>query len=381
MQTQLRLAAVCALTAAGVALLVGGTLVYAAEPAYTLTVLAQTGSVIGGKTLTDIGPPSIGNSGKVVFWGGFAGQAGIFTRSQLLVKTGDIIGGKTIQLATNFVMPGPVAINSHDTLAFPATFPGGEGVFTQKKAVVTSGETIDGRTLVGSFRNLAINDNGIVAFQANFNGLIIEGSGPFGVFTDSKFLVRLGDTVNGEFLMEFGGPTQLDNNGDAAVVFAIDDDFSVGTGIFLSPSKVVAKSSGLIAGTPVGQIGAAALSRNGRLAFQGGGRLFTRSRVIDTSLIDNESSVTVGLQSLSVNDAGTVAFVGLTTAGIGIFTQDHKVAAPPDLIGGKAISNVSDPAIDNLDEIAFRAFFADGTVAIVLAKPRGRAENVNPLGP
>src|SRR4051794_15039097 len=65
---------------------------------YTLTIIAKDGDTIGGKTFIHNGIndfPAINNSGDVIFQGSFCGGSGMFSLSQLLVKTGDTIGGKT----------------------------------------------------------------------------------------------------------------------------------------------------------------------------------------------------------------------------------------------------------------------------------------------
>src|SRR5436190_1288356 len=66
---------------------------------YELTIVASTGDTIGGKTLIPPGIsdfPAINNSGEVIFQGYFSGGSGMFSLSQLLVKTGDTIGGITL---------------------------------------------------------------------------------------------------------------------------------------------------------------------------------------------------------------------------------------------------------------------------------------------
>src|SRR5207248_1630563 len=101
---------------------------------------------IGGKTVTDLSgtTPAINNGGTVAFAAGFAGGTGIFTPTQLLVKSGDTIGGQT--LTTDFNKP---AINDGGAVVFKAGIPGGEGIFTQSDLVAKTGDIINGKTLNG----------------------------------------------------------------------------------------------------------------------------------------------------------------------------------------------------------------------------------------
>ena len=87
---------------------------------YALTIVAQPGDTIGGKTLTGVGAPSINNRGVVAFPASFSGSVGIFTQSALVVQTGDTIGGKTLA-----DIGGAPSINDLGDVAFLGFFTDG----------------------------------------------------------------------------------------------------------------------------------------------------------------------------------------------------------------------------------------------------------------
>jgi hypothetical protein len=58
------------------AMVSGGSVARAAD--YTLSILAQTGDTVGGKTLTALAGPAINNSGTVIYLGAFSGGTAYF---------------------------------------------------------------------------------------------------------------------------------------------------------------------------------------------------------------------------------------------------------------------------------------------------------------
>jgi hypothetical protein len=81
----------------------------------------------------------------------------------VLVKTGDIIGGKTL------ISFGPSSINTAGKVTFFGHFSGGQGIFNQHSLIAAFGDTIEGKTLTGFGTPLAFNDAGDVAFVAGFS--------------------------------------------------------------------------------------------------------------------------------------------------------------------------------------------------------------------
>ena len=95
---------------------------------YDLTLLVKTGDTIDGKTIEVLGPvPSLNDNGNVAFFGSFSGGSGIFTQNSLLAATEDTIDGKTI---ASLARTGFAALNNNGDVAFWGSFIGGAGIFT-----------------------------------------------------------------------------------------------------------------------------------------------------------------------------------------------------------------------------------------------------------
>lgn len=338
---------------------------------YDLSVVAKTGDVISGKTLTGFHLPSLGpnaaaidSSGRVAFYatyseGGAIGE-GIFTPASLVLKTGDVVNGRTLEgigfvpalndhgmvavrglLASQVILTlnalraggastigaqtvtdvGPPAINNNGTVAFVGSFSSGTGIFTQTAKQMTllakSGQAIAGVTMA-SFGPPAINDRGTVAFQGWFSRWKATA-----ILTPTTVLVRTGDTIDRKALTDlFFGPA-LNSSDTVAFVGA----FAGGTGIFTQKALLV------------------------------------------------RSGDTVGGQKLTsfglpvIDDSGTVAFFATHPDGAGIFTQSTVIAKAGDTVCGQTLTGLGQPAINRGGEVAFPAWFSDGSSAIMLARP------------
>jgi hypothetical protein len=349
--------------------LAGSVPLPAAPIAYTFTVVAKTGDIISGKTLTGFKQPSFGpnspaiNAGaSVAFYatyaeGAFVGE-GIFTPDSIVLKNGDSVRGNTVdgisfvpalndrgtivvrgllssqesailasttllakegdkiggQTLTSFGLP---AINNDGTVAFVGSSPSGTGIFTQRAVLAKSGESIEGLTLT-SFGPPAINDRGTVAFQSWLSGEIATA-----IFTPTAVLVKVGDTIGGKTL----------------------------TDLFFAPAL---NSSGSVAFMGV---------------FSGGTGVFTQNALLE------QTGDTIGGRKLTsfgspvINDTGLVAFFATYPGGEGIFTQTSLIANTGDTICGKTLIGVGQPAINSSGAVAFTALFSDRSSAVILARP------------
>ena len=349
--------------------LAGSVPVPAAPTAYTFTVVAKTGDIISGKTLTGFNQPSFGPNSPAINAGGnvayyatysegvFVGE-GIFTSASLVLKNGESISGDTVdgisfvpalndrgtvvvrgllssqesailgstillakagdqiggQTLTSFGLP---AINNQGTVAFVGSSSSGTGIFTQTAVLAKSGELIEGLPL-DSFGPPAINDRGTVAFQSWLSGRIATA-----IFTPTAVLVKVGDTIGGKTL----------------------------TDLFFAPAL---NSSGTVAFMGV---------------FSGGTGVFTQN-----TLLEQAGDTIGGLKLTSfgspvINDAGLVAFFATYPEGTGIFTQTSPIAKTGDTICGKTLIGLGQPAINNIGAVAFTALFSDRSSAVILARP------------
>jgi hypothetical protein len=331
--------------------------------------MAKTGDLINGKTLTGFTLPSFGpsspvinNNGTVVFYatcseGEFAGE-GMFTPDSVLVTTGDVVDGQTLEginivpaqndagrvvlrallpsqalaiLTSNAVLirtgeriggeiltdVGLPAINNHGEIAFVGAFESGTGIFTPTARLAKSGESIAGQTLL-SFGPPAINDRGTVAYQAWLSGRIATA-----ILTQRGVLVKVGDTISGKTLTDLlFGPAL-----NAYDIVAFAGTFRGGTGVFTQDALLVQSGDKI------------------------GGQELT------------------GFGLPVINDRGTVAFFGTFPGGAGIFTQSSLVVRTGDKVNGRTVIGLGQPAINDGGELAFTAVFSDDSSAVVLAQP------------
>ncbi len=334
---------------------------------YVITPIAQTGDTIGGETLTGFSihqPLSINDSGEIAFEAEVSAEDGIFTQNRAVVLTGDTIGGKTL------VFLNPPSINNEGEVAYPAVFSGGSGIFTSlREAVVLSGDVISGETLTG-FNSPLINDSGEMAFLAIVSG--ISGSG---IFTPSGAVALVGDVIGGKTLVSLGFPA-INDMGEVVYLAS----FSGGRGIFTQDDAVVVTGD-TIGGKTLGVINPASINDSGELAFQGrfsgGNGIFTQNSAVALTgdVIDGKTLTNTVSNTPSINDSGEVAFFAsftdpfaAVTEGDGVFTQNNAVALTGDTIGEKTLTGLGvSPSINSRGQVAFKGLFSDGSAGVFVA--------------
>jgi hypothetical protein len=364
------------------ALLMLGRSAQAAAPGHTFTILAQTGDTIGGKTLTLLGDPIVNNAGTVVFPGLFDGGSGIFTPSSLLVQTGDTISGETVTNIVDRFGRAQIAVNNFDTVAFVGDFAGGRGIFTASMLLLKTGDVIDGKTLLSISDlppgRIGINDAGTVAFEATFTPFEYYHSNQAeGIFTNVALISR-------EFLEPDGlRNPQINNTG--VVIFA---------GVNAASEDFISTQFGVVGGDdyadyPVinnaGNIAYACASPTDSNICTTSGRWGT-----GTTISGKKLTGVPGFAQPALNDGGTLVFNALFQSDprfgpdeSGIVTPSELIISSKDTIAGKPLTYYVEafgpPVINNSGTIVFRASFADGTSGIVMATPisTGVAGDVN----
>ncbi|MBV8706031.1 MAG: hypothetical protein JO028_02490, partial [Acidobacteriaceae bacterium] len=323
---------------------------HAANPGYRFTILAKTGDLIDGHTLTTIGSGefdlALNNTGEVAFRGFFGTypffDEAIFTPSQFLVGTGDVVGGYALQSIDK------LALNNSGTLLFVGSFTqggiSGQGIFTQSELLIADYQMINGRTL-GPFITLALNDSGTVAF-------LCYG----GIATLSEFLVPY---------YPVGASPRINNSG--TVVFS-----GLGGGV-QTPTQVIVLPGSIIAGKTLTNINSPRINDAGTIVFAGNyaGRngIFTPSEflvgtgdVIGGSALNGISNP-YGSAFLSINNPGVVLFRGA------IFTTSEELLSEGDTIEGLSIEALGNPAFNDAGIFVVNAALSDGNQAIVMGAP------------
>jgi hypothetical protein len=343
--------------------------VCAAPIAYTLTVVANTGDTIGGKTLTgfkqpSFGPnaPAINAAGRVAFYatyseGSFVGE-GIFTPTSLVLNNGGSVSSRTLD-GISFVP----ALNDWGTVAVNGLLSSqGPAILTSTTLLAKAGDEIGGQTLT-SFGQPAINNDGTVAFVGS-------SSRETGIFTQTAMLAKSGELIEGQTLVSFGPPAINDRG---TVAFQSWLSGKIATAIF-TPSAVLVKAGDTICGKTLTDLFfGSSLNSSGTVAFMGvfsgGTGIFTQKALLV------QAGDTIGGETLTsfgypvINDSGVVAFFATYPGGEGIFTQTSLIVKTGDTIDGRTLIGLGQPAMNISGAVAFAASFSDHSSAVIVARP------------
>jgi len=136
-----------------------------ASPIYTTSIIAQTGDIVGGQTLTGVvgNHPGINNNDQVAYEGFYNGGAALFVDHTAVQRTGDVVSGVTL---TGLGSP---SIDSAGILSYRGYFGATAGIFTTGTLLVQEGAVIGGKT-VTFFNDPTSNDSGTVVFYSLYRG-------------------------------------------------------------------------------------------------------------------------------------------------------------------------------------------------------------------
>lgn len=236
-------------------------------------------------------------------------------------------------------------INQQGTVAFNASLAsGGNGIFTNNNGVIT--KIADNNGIFDYFLDYAINDNNIVGFTAQLDGLSLEAGGR-GVFTSNGKVINTIADTNSQF-NNFG---EISINNDGTIAVGITKDAG-GLGIYTF-------KEGAVTAIYDGGSRAPSINNNGTVALWA---FLTQDNLAilkgDGKTITTVADSTSGLKNLqfpAINDRGNVVFTAdLNTGGNGAFIGSNgSVRNFVDTSG--AFSIIRATSINNKDEVAFGA--------------------------
>ncbi len=367
---------------------------YAAESTYQYDVIAQAGVKIDGITLNTLQTVAMNDFDTVVFGANYndgspEGASGVFTRSHVLLKRGDIVRGLTVNRA--FIR----GINDFNELALYFSY--GTGVPTALGEFVMHGESIvpvgklvktgdaiDGLT-IQAFREITINDMGEIVFSANYRDSS-SGEAAIGVFTLDRVLLKFGSEIQGIPLSGNNYFNQLYGVSDlGTLVFDTTGSLPnlgfIQTGAF-TQHKALALPGETIDRIPLFTAFSPAISHFGRTAFTGvyatqpncytclGYAVFGPAGVVaKTGDTISGFTFTNSIVPVGINDDGVVLMQANFLNGYGLFTKDSVVAVTGDILGGFQVTGFLNSQINECGDVVFSAF--DG---IILAKHKNTQE-------
>jgi formylglycine-generating enzyme required for sulfatase activity len=356
-----RIASISAITAAGLALVLGlSPASPAAARSYTFRNVADNTGPYSSFWI-----PAINDAGTVVFRAGRdAGGEGIFTGPDPVADAVATTDGPYSAFGSNSLP----AINSAGTVAFVAIRDaGGGGIFTGPDPVADAVATTDGPYVAFDVAT-TINDAGTVAFRAGLDG------GGFGIFTGPDPVADAVATSDGLYA-DLSAPAI---NDAGTVVFWARRDAG-GQGIFTGPDPVadaVVTTDGPYSSFSV----ETAINGAGTVAFianldTGGQGIFTGpDPVADAVAMTDTLGGYTGFFDVEINDSGTIAFLARIASGsrLGIYTgsdlfADRVIVEGAQLFGSIVTDLDFFRGLNNSGDIAFRYALLDGREGIAVA--------------
>ena len=298
--------------------------------------IAGAGAVIDGRELgfdNQDHSTKINNLGQVTYTAFLLsdGFRGVFVDKTLIAERGDVVDGRTIL--------GPnrgSAINDDGTVVFVALHsldPPTEGLFTQDRMVVESGQEIDGFTIGGQF-GVEISNTGDIFFRTSLQGF---GDGPSeAIVTPDRIVIKPGDVIGGERVYRLAGGSTvgftINGNGDVVVGFSSLLDGGREEMFVATETEILVRKGDIVDGITIARPVDGRLNNAGQLAFFG--------------FVQNEA-----------DDAGYLA----------LFSHDQLIAAEVRLLDGKVVKRLEDFDINDRGDLAFHVEFEDSSRVIVRA--------------
>jgi hypothetical protein len=356
--------------------LAAATPVWAASNAYTYQVIAKSGDVIGGLTLTHLYTPYLSNDGTVLIVGDIpsAQDGALFSinfesgKKSLLVERGQSIGGYTMGSLTT------AARNDNGEIIFGVNLPNGNGIFNLKGPVDLPGQIIGGISQTPV--TFTLNNAGEIVFDAVYN----NGQNG-GIFTPTSVLAKAGTTIGGIKLTNANSPS-LSWGGQIAFIGGVPTGSSSVSGIF-TLNGLIAKTGDTIGGHTLGGITIPSISKLGLVGFEA---LDTPEQTslyyIDHSVAaqSGENIDFLNLQTggatdgLILNAAGEGLFLSqaINLNGInvlGYFTTKHSVLGEADTVAGLTVLSVNSATMNDAGQVAINVSYQGGT-AVIVATPK-----------
>jgi hypothetical protein len=302
-------------------------------------ILIRQGDLIDGQSISLFRSVKRNDRGEVVFSANIndSSSVGIFRLKSAVALPGETLGGITL---TNLF--GDFDLNDPREIVFDG-FSGSSaddavyGIFTPRRVIVRSGDVIDGLTLQVPAQP-TLSKNGVVAFTSTFEDS--EGQLGIGVFTQHRLVVKGGDTLDGLPLLSLGEAI-ISERGVIGIAFDYSLDpirqaFAVGGKIAVKSGDVI--DGFTIVGQPDGIPFPATLNANGEVLFttgaispDGAGKfaLFTPHHLVAAPGDTIKGLTAQGGVSLgSINDAGQIAFLIFLDAG---GSQAALIVATPNV--------------------------------------------------
>jgi hypothetical protein len=224
-----------------------GQIVSLDQSGQLITVVGIGHLVDGKKVLSVHDPIGANNKGQLVFLASLEGGGGLCTLEKCVAKSGDTLDSLRIERF------GSVFLTDNGDVVFSATVSGGGvAIFKNDRALVKTGDVIGGKTIGVISDQFVSSSDGHIVFEASSNDM------PGGLFTLDGLVVKQRDLINGLSLTMWQNLT-VNNKGEVAFLGCCDN----GTPETVSYAIVLATPAGGTA-SPTGQEATVTAKTGGR---------------------------------------------------------------------------------------------------------------------
>jgi hypothetical protein len=241
--------------------LAAATPIWAASNAYTYQVIAKTGDVVGGLTLTHLYTPNLSNDGTVLIVGDIpSAQNGVLFsinfesgKKSVVVQRGQSIGGYTMGSFTT------AARNDNGAIIFGVNMPNGNAIFNLKGPIDLPGQTIGG--ISQTPLTFSLNNAGEIVFDA-----VDNHADNSDIFTPTSVLIKPGTTIAGIPLTGASNPS-LSWSGQIAFIGGYRVGSTFQNGIF-TLNNLIVKTGDSVGGYTLDGISAPSISKLGVIGYE-----------------------------------------------------------------------------------------------------------------
>ena len=181
-----------------------GQIVSLDQSGQLITVVGIGHLVDGKKVLSVHDPIGANNKGQLVFLASLEGGGGLCTLERCVAKSGDTLDNLRIERF------GSVFLTDNGDVVFSATVSeGGVAIFKNDRALVKTGDVIGGKTIGVISHQFVSSSDGHIVFEASSKDM------PGGLFTLDGLVVKQRDLINGLSLSMWQNLT-VNNKGEVA---------------------------------------------------------------------------------------------------------------------------------------------------------------------
>jgi hypothetical protein len=298
-------------------------------------------------------------TGLLLCRSGFA--QGLVYESQIIARSGDVFGNR---VAEAFRCPD---INNRGETVFEAATALGEIIVASNGIEIFSREFIGGNRLT-TMNSVQINDAGDIYFSAAYTDP--QGNSRAGIFRHDGAIALRGDRIE-TFTIANLTEESFPVNASGEIAFIAPFNRVGGpsgtTVLVATQHRVIAERGDVIGGAEIQNIWDTAINDHGDVVFFSGSPDVVEGIFSDDELLLSPGMMLggrllTGVNRPAINNRNDLALVANYFGGTGVFVNDEQVAATGQAIDGYTLIEISSsaPALNNRGDVAFFASYNGG---------------------